>query len=40
MAYIPAIGRVLEKGGVDRFAELMVQTIPKFASDYSHFPES
>lgn len=30
MAYIPAIGRVLEKGGVDRFADLMVQTIPKF----------
>ena len=29
MAYNPAIGRVLEKGGVDRFAELMVNTIPK-----------
>src|SRR5258708_1950836 len=30
MAYIPAIGRVLEKGGVDRFADLMYETIPKF----------
>ena len=30
MAYNPAIGRVLEKGGVDRFADLMVETIPKF----------
>jgi hypothetical protein len=33
MAYIPAIGRVLEEGGVDRFADLMVDTIPKF---YGH----
>ncbi len=30
IAYNPAIGRVLEKGGVDRFARLMVETIPKF----------
>lgn len=30
MAYNPAIGRVLEKGGVNRFAELMVITVPKF----------
>jgi hypothetical protein len=30
MAYNPSIGRVLEKGGVDRFADLMVETIPKF----------
>lgn len=30
MAYNPAIGRVLEKGGVDRFADLMMETIPKF----------
>jgi len=30
MAYNPAIGRVLEKGGVDRFADLMVETVPKF----------
>lgn len=30
MAYNPAIGRVLEKGGVDRFADLMFETIPKF----------
>lgn len=30
MAYIPAIGRAFEKGGVDRFADLMVETIPKF----------
>jgi hypothetical protein len=30
MAYNPAIGRVLEKGAVDRFADLMVQTVPKF----------
>ena len=29
MAYNPAIGRVLEKGGVDRFADLMLETIPK-----------
>ena len=27
LAYNPAIGRVLENAGVDRFAELMVQTI-------------
>ena len=26
MAYIPAISRVLEKGGVDKFADLMVET--------------
>jgi hypothetical protein len=30
MSYNPAIGRVLEKGGVDRFADVMVETIPKF----------
>jgi len=30
MAYNPAIGRVLEKGGVDRFADFMVETVPKF----------
>jgi len=30
MAYNPAIGRVLQKGGVDEFADLMVDTIPKF----------
>jgi hypothetical protein len=36
MAYIPAIGRVLEKGGVDRFADLMVQTIPNFYGTVSH----
>ena len=30
MAYNPSIGRVLEKGSVDRFADLMVETIPKF----------
>ncbi len=32
MAYIPAIGRAFEKGGVDGFADLMVETIPKFYS--------
>jgi hypothetical protein len=30
MAYIPAIARALEKGGVDRFADLMTETVPKF----------
>ncbi len=30
MAYNPAIGRVLEAGGVDKFSDLMVETIPKF----------
>lgn len=30
MAYNPSIGRVLEKGGVDRFADLMVETVPRF----------
>ena len=30
MDHNPAIGRVLEKGGVDRFADLMFETIPKF----------
>jgi hypothetical protein len=30
MAYNPAIGRVLEKGGVERFADLMVETVPRF----------
>jgi hypothetical protein len=30
MAYNPAIGRVIEKGGVDQFAELMIETVPKF----------
>jgi hypothetical protein len=30
MAYIPAIGRALEKGGVGKFADLMVETVPKF----------
>jgi len=29
MAYNPAIGRVLESGGVGRFSDLMVETIPK-----------
>lgn len=29
MAYNPAIGRVLEKGGVIRFTDLMVNTIPR-----------
>jgi hypothetical protein len=29
MAYNPAIGRVLEPGGVDRFSDLMVETVPK-----------
>ena len=29
MAYNPAISRVLEKGGVGRFADLMVETMPK-----------
>ena len=30
MAYNLAIGRVLEKGGVEGFTELMLETIPKF----------
>ena len=30
MAYNPAIGRVLERGGVGRFADLMTETVPKF----------
>lgn len=30
MAYNPAIGRALEKGGVGKFADLMVETVPKF----------
>lgn len=30
MTYNPAIGRVLEKGGVDKFADLMMETVPKF----------
>lgn len=30
MAYNPAIGRVLRKGSVDEFSELMVRTVPKF----------
>jgi hypothetical protein len=30
MAYNPAIGRVLERGGVERFSDLMMETIPKF----------
>ncbi len=30
MAYNPAIGRVFEKGGVDRFIDLMIDTVPKF----------
>jgi len=29
-AYNPAIGRVLEKGGVEGFTDLMLETIPKF----------
>jgi hypothetical protein len=29
MAYNPAIGRVLEKGGVGKFADLMVEIMPK-----------
>lgn len=28
MAYNPSIGRVLEEGGVDRFSDLMMETIP------------
>ncbi len=30
MAFIPAISRILEKGSVDRFADLVVDTVPKF----------
>lgn len=30
MAFIPAIGRVLEEDSVDRFADLMVEIVPKF----------
>lgn len=30
MAYNPAIGRVLERDGVNRFGDLMVETVPKF----------
>jgi len=30
MAFNPAIGRVLEKGSVDHFAELMTKTVPGF----------
>ncbi len=30
MAYNPAIGRVLKRGSVDGFVDLMVQTVPKF----------
>jgi len=30
MAFNPAIGRVLEEGSVDGFADLMVETVPKF----------
>lgn len=30
MAYNPAIGRVLEKGGVAKFVDLMVETMPRF----------
>jgi hypothetical protein len=30
MAYIPAIGRVLEERSVDRFADLMADTVPRF----------
>jgi len=33
MAYNPAISRVLEKGGVGKFADLMIETIPKL---YGH----
>jgi hypothetical protein len=36
MAYNPSIGRVLEKGGVDRFADLMVETVPKFYGLVTH----
>jgi hypothetical protein len=36
MAYIPAMRRVLEKGGVDRFADLMFETIPKFYGLVTH----
>lgn len=30
MAYNPSIGRVLQRGGVSKFADLMVATVPKF----------
>jgi hypothetical protein len=30
MAYNPAIGRVLERGGVERFADLMTDTVPRY----------
>ncbi len=30
MAYIPSIGRVLEAGGVGKFADLVVEMMPKF----------
>jgi hypothetical protein len=30
MAYIPAIGRALGEGGVGKFVDLMVETVPKF----------
>lgn len=33
MAYNPSIGRVFEKGGVETFADLMVETLPKL---YGH----
>ena len=36
MAFIPAIGRVLEEDSVDRFADLMVETIPKFYGWFTH----
>src|SRR5712691_5600062 len=29
MAYNPSIGRVLQRGGVDQFADLMLETVPK-----------
>jgi hypothetical protein len=35
MAYNPAIGRVLEEGGVDRFEDLMVETVPRFYGEVS-----
>ncbi len=30
MAYIPSIGRVLQAGGVGKFADLVVEMVPKF----------
>lgn len=35
MAYNPAIGRVLEEGGVGRFEDLMVETVPEYCGEVS-----